>query len=95
MEKDTIKFGNKILKKDDFDRGEIKLFNIEEIGLDKVKRSIKKRYGQRKGSFKYHIGYDDNDDIFLLIIKLSEMIRYCNHFYDGKTMNFRCDDKNI
>ena len=40
-----------------------------------------------------YIGYDDNDEIVSLFIKLPQMVGYYNIFKSGKTMNFICDDK--
>ena len=45
----------------------------------------------KKGSFKYYLEYDDNDEIIPLIIDLPQMIDYYNiHKDDNKTMNFIC-----
>ena len=38
----------------------IKIFNIDEIDVDKILGSKKEPYGA-KGAFKYFIGYNDND----------------------------------
>ena len=41
-----------------------KIFNIDEIGVDKILVSKRESYG-KKGSLKYFIGYNDNDFIRL------------------------------
>ena len=41
-----------------------KIFNIDEIGVDKILVSKRESYG-KKGSLKYFIGYNDNDVIRL------------------------------
>ena len=41
-----------------------KIFNIYEIGVDKILVSKRESYG-KKGSLKYFIGYNDNDVIRL------------------------------
>ena len=50
-----------------------KIFNIDEIGVDKILVSKRESYG-KKGSLKYFIGYNDNDVIRLWCIKLPQMI---------------------
>ena len=47
----------------------------------------------KKGSFKYFIGYDDNDEIRPFCIMLPQMIRYAKYFDDNKTMSFKFIDK--
>ena len=47
MGEDTMKFGDKAIEKDDFYKDDIKLFKIEDIDLDKIKLSMKKKYGQK------------------------------------------------
>ena len=41
-----------------------KIFNIDEIGVDKILVSKRESYG-KKGSLKYFVGYNDNDVIRL------------------------------
>ena len=56
---------------------------------------MRKKYGQ-KGSCIYYIGYDDNDEIIPLIIKLSQMTGYYNiHKVYGKGIYFRCGDDKV
>ena len=45
---------------------------IDEINADKILISEKEPYGTNK-SFKYFIGYNDNDEIRSLYIKLPQM----------------------
>ena len=47
----------------------------------------------KKGSFKYFIGYDDNDEIRPFCIMLPQMIRYAKYFDDNKTTSFKVIDK--
>ena len=53
MGKDTMKLGDKVIEKADFYKDDIKLFKIEDIDLDKIRLSMKKKYGQKEGPFKY------------------------------------------
>ena len=48
-----------------------------------------------KISFKYFIGYDDNDDIRPLQIKLSQMIGYAKYFDINMTMPSKVIDKKL
>ena len=50
----------------------------------------------KKSSFKYFIGYNDNDDIRPLCIKLPQMIGYAKYFEsNNKTMSFKAIDKKL
>ena len=52
-----------------------KLFKIEDIDITNILVSKKESYGT-KNSLKYFIGYNDNDVIRPLCIKLPQMIGY-------------------
>ena len=54
----------------------------------------KEPYGT-KSSFKYFIGYNDNDDIRPLCIKLHQMIGYAKYFDSNKAISFKVIDKNL
>ena len=48
----------------------------------------------RKNAFKYFIGYNENDNIRLLFIKLPQMTGYAKYFEnDNKTMSFKVIEK--
>ena len=49
------------------------LFKTDDIGIDKVLVPKKESYGTNE-SFKYFIGYSDDDDIHPLCIKLPQML---------------------
>ena len=57
----NINFNNKKIKKSIFYKNKA-INNIEEINVDNILVSKKESYGN-KNSFKYFIGYHDNDDI--------------------------------
>ena len=65
-----------------------RLLKIGDIDLNTIIVSKKELYG-KKSSFKYFIGYDDNDDIRPLCIKLPQMIGYAKYFDSNKTMSFK------
>ena len=49
-------------------------------------QSLKKQYG-KYNSFKYFIGYNDNDDITPLYLGLSQMTGYINKFDENINKN--------
>ena len=71
-----------------------KLFNIYDNEVDKILISKKELYG-KKGSFKYFLGYNDDDAIRPLCIKLPQMIVYVKHFDSNKTISFKVNDDRL
>ena len=71
-----------------------KLFNIHDINVNKILVSKEESYGTKK-SLKYFIGYNDDDVIRPLCIKLPQMIGYVKNFDSNKTMSFRVDDNKL
>ena len=69
-----------------------KLSKIDDIDANKILISIKEAYS-KKSSFKYFIGYNDNDVTRPLCIKLPQMIGYVKRFDSHKTMSFKASDK--
>ena len=65
-----------------------KLFKIEDIDINNILASKKESYGA-KNSLKYFIGYNDEDVIRPLCIKLPQMIGYVKCFDSNKTMYLR------
>ena len=47
MVKETVKFGEKIIEKSDLYRKDTKLFNTEDINLDKIELSMKKKMAKK------------------------------------------------
>ena len=62
--------------------------------LIKILVSKKESYGT-KNSFKYFIGYNNDDVIRPLCIKLPQMIGYAKNVDDTKTMSFIVDDNRL
>ena len=56
--------------------------------------SKKESYGT-KNSLEYFIGYNDDDVIRPLFIKLSQMIGYVKHFHSNKLMSFKVIDSKL
>ena len=90
--KDII-FNDKKVNKSDFCKNK-KVIKIDEIDVNKIFVSKKESYG-KKGSFKYFIGYNDDDVIRPLCIKLPQMIGYIKCFDSNKTMFFKVTDKKL
>ena len=80
----TINFNDEIIKKSDFYK--IKKINkIDDINVDNILVSKKEAYGT-KNSFKYFIGYNDNDIIRPLCIRLPQMTGYARKFDENATI---------
>ena len=89
----NIHFDDKKIKKSSF--YENKTTNtIEDIDVNNILVSKKETYGN-KNSFKYFIGYNDNDVMRLLCIRLSQMTGYAKKFDDNATMSFIVRDKQL
>ena len=70
----NINFDDKKIKKSIFYKNKI-INNIEEIDINNILVSKKEPYGN-KNSVKYFIGYNDNDIIRPLCIRLPQMTGY-------------------
>ena len=68
----NINFEDKKIKKNNFYKNK-KVFKVDEIDVDKMLVSKREPYGTNE-SIKYFIGYNDDDVIRPLHIKLSQMI---------------------
>ena len=93
MSEKNINFSDKKIRKSDFYKNK-KINNIEDINVDNILVSKKEPYGT-KNSFKYFIGYNDNDVIRPLCIKLSQKTGYVRKFNENLTMSFRVNDKRL
>ena len=108
MSGESINFDEKKIEKSDFYKNK-KIFNIDDIDVNKILVSKKEQYG-KYNSFKYFIGYNDNDVIrplCLEFLKKTGYIRKCkenkykeNKSREGKskeniTISLRVNDKQI
>ena len=93
MSEKNINFGDKKIKKSDFYKNK-KAFKIDDIDVNKILVSKEEPYGA-KNSFKYFIGYNDNDLIRPLCIKLPQMTGYVRKFDGNTTMTFKISDKKL
>ena len=67
MNKKIINFNDKKINKSDFYNKDKKIFNIDDIDVNKILVSKKEQYG-KYNSFKYFIGYNDNNVIRPLLL---------------------------
>ena len=67
----NINFDDKKVKKSDFYKNK-KVFQIDDIDVNKVLVSKKEPYGT-KNAFKYFIGYNDDDVIRPLCLRFHKM----------------------
>ena len=83
MSGNSINFNNKKMKKSNFYKNK-KMFDINDIDVNNILVSKKEKYG-KYNSFKYFIGYNDNDVIKPLYLELPQMTGYINKFNENKT----------
>ena len=62
--------------------------------MSKILVSKEETYGT-KNWFKYFIGYNDNDVIRPLCIKLAQMIGYVRKFEGNATISFKINDSKL
>ena len=89
----NVNFGNKKIKKQDFYKNK-KVTKIDDIHVNKILVSREEPYGT-KNSFKYFVGYNDNDVIRTLCIKLLQMTGYVRKTEGNTTMSFKISDKQL
>ena len=83
----------KKLKKSDFYKNK-KIKKIDDINVNNILVSKKEPYST-KNSFKYFIGYNDNDIIRPLCIRFLQMTGYVRKFNEDSTMSFRVEDEQL
>ena len=103
MSRKRINFDDKKIEKSDFYKNK-KIFNIDDADINKILVSKKEPYG-KNNSFKYFTGFNDNDVIRPLRLKLSKMTGYVKTFEENKskknkfkeniTMSYRVNNKQL
>ena len=72
-----------------------KMFNIDDIHVNKILVSKKEQYG-KYSSFKYFVGYNDNDVIRPLYLFISQTTGYINKFEKNKiAMSLMVEENNF
>ena len=89
----SINFDDKKMNKSNFYKNK-KLFNIHDLDINKILVSIKESYG-KNNSLKYFIGYNDDNVIRPLCIKVPQMIGYVKNFDSNKTMSCKVDNNKL
>ena len=88
-----INFDDKKNQKSDFNKNK-KVFQIDDIDVNKILFSEKEPYGT-KNELKYFIGYNDNDAIRPLCLRLPQMTGYAKKFNENATMSFKANNKQL
>ena len=83
MSTSSINFDDEKIKKSDFYNKNKTIFNIDDIDVNKILISKKEQYGKHN-SFKYFIGYSDNDVIRPLYLSILQTTGYINKFDENK-----------
>ena len=89
----NIKFDDKKVKKKWILQKQ-KSNSIDDIDVNKILISKKESYGTNN-SFKYFIGYNDNDVVRPLCIRLPQMSGYPRKFDENATMSFKVNNKQL
>ena len=89
----NVNFGDKKIRKSDFYKNR-KVVKIGDIDVNKILVSKEEPPGT-KNSFKYFIGYNGNDVIRPLCIKLPQMTGYVRKFEGNTTMSFKISNKQL
>ena len=83
----------KKIKKSTFYKNK-RIYSTDDIDVNNILVSKKEPYGT-KNSHKYFIGYNDNDNIRPLCIRLPQMTGYARKFDENATMSFIVKDKQL
>ena len=73
------------------------MFNMDDIDVNEILVSKEEPYG-KNNSLKYFIGYNDNDVIRPLYLKLLKTTGYINEFNENKNtiiMSLRVNDEQL
>ena len=86
-------FNDKRIRKSDFHKNK-KINNIDDIDVNNILLSKKESYGT-KNLLKYFVGYNDNDIIRPLCIRLPQMTGYARKFDENPAISFIVKDKQL
>ena len=89
----SVNFDDEKIKKSEFNKNK-KVTSVDDIDVNKILVFKKKPYGT-KNSVKYFIGYNDNDVITPLYVRLPQMTGYTRKFDENATMPFRVNNKQL
>ena len=86
-------FDDKKIEKRGFYKNK-KPLHIDDIDVNKILVSKKEPYG-KNNSLTYFIGYNDNDVIRPLCLRLSKATSYINKFIENITMSLRVNNEQL
>ena len=89
----NINFDDKKIKKSIFYKNK-RIYSTDNIDVNNILVSKKEPYGT-KNSLKYFIGYNDNDNIRPLCIRLPQMTGYARKFDENATLSFIVKNKQL
>ena len=89
----NVNFNDKKIKKSIFYKNKA-INNIEDTDVNNKLVSKKEQYGN-KNSFKYFIGYNNNDVIKSLCIRFPQMTGYVRKFDENAKMSFIVKNKQL
>ena len=93
MSRKNVNFGDKKIKESDFYKNK-KVTLLDDINFNKIFVSKEEPYGA-KNSIKYFIGYNHNDVIRPLWIKLQQISGYVRKFKGDTTISFKIKNKEL
>ena len=93
MSPKNINLDDKKIKKSDFYKNK-KAFQIDDLDVNKILVSKKEPYGT-KNALNYFIGYNGNDVVKPLCLRLPRMTGCDKKFNENATMSFRVNNKQI
>ena len=93
MSEKSINFDDKKIEKSDFYQNK-KIFSIDDIDINKILVCKKEPYGTKKG-LKYFIGYNDDNVISTLCLRLSQITGYVKKFENDTKMSLSINDKQL
>ena len=93
MSGNNVNFDSKKILKSYFYKNKI-VVKIDDIDVNKISVSKEEPFGT-KNSLKYLIGYNDNDVIRPLCVRLPQMTGYATKFEFNLTMSFKISDKQL
>ena len=95
MNGNSINFNNENIEKSDFYNKNKKIFNIDDIDVNKILVSKKEQYG-KYNSFKHFIGYNDNNVIRPLCLSIPKTTGYIDIYEKNKlVMALMVKDKHL
>ena len=89
----SINFDDKKIKESEFYKNK-KATKIDYFDVNKILASKEEPYGTQN-SFKYFIGYNDNDVIIPLCVKLPQIPGYAKKFESNAAMSFKITEKKL